>query len=66
MRALKGRQAALLAIQRDAEEKLAEARNWGNQGTVSVSFIIHYLKQSRKSIMMSNISAFSKGTWTSY
>ncbi|XP_056010025.1 pericentriolar material 1 protein-like isoform X3 [Ostrea edulis] len=33
MRALKGRQAALLAIQRDAEEKLAEARNWGNQAS---------------------------------
>lgn len=39
MRALKGRQAALLAIQRDAEEKLAEARNWGNQGSFSVIFI---------------------------
>uniref|UniRef100_K1R4A2 Pericentriolar material 1 protein n=1 Tax=Magallana gigas TaxID=29159 RepID=K1R4A2_MAGGI len=31
MQALKGRQAALLAIQRDAEQKLAEARNWGNE-----------------------------------
>ena len=36
MRALKGRQAALLAIQRDAEHKLAEARSWGNQGTHSL------------------------------
>lgn len=47
MQALKGRQAALLAIQRDAEQKLAEARNWGNEGRLHMLLHVVYLRLIR-------------------
>lgn len=47
MQALKGRQAALLAIQRDAEQKLAEARNWGNQGRLYMLLYVVYLRLTK-------------------
>ena len=48
MRALRGRQAALLALQQDAETRLAEARHKSNEGNESmhtcIGFASYYIQ----------------------